>query len=1685
MSENGSVAQKGGLGTNFEQWVQTGFLTTLIIGGSAPCIPANKVIEVAFQTTSQGHHTDDLLVKAKSSLGEHRLLIQAKTNITFSSDNPTFNKVIADFWKDFNDDEHFDKRKDRLVIVKSSINHSENNHIKVLFDWARTHATVEDFLIEVKRVKGKESRLSIFQESLKKANDGTVVSDEQLTEFLQCIDLIAYDFTHVSSTARSHFLNLIKLSKSSSTELDEESIWHDIHAHVCSLNPNGGNETTDSIQKSPLFNHFNLERLNPHFADVEKLRNNTAIVFNPVKSSIDDLHLPRNESTSSIANSIRNNQITIVTGKPGVGKTAVVKDSLSLHFSDSGVFVFRADVFNASSIGQLMTSEGILTSVKDLFACIALLPEKIIVVDSLEKLLEGDPNNAFSQLLAFAKEMPDLRIVATARGFSVDQLCIRFGMNLKEISVLHIPQLDDAEISLIETRFPPLIDALGNPKIKQLLRSPKYVDLALKALPRTRADLSTISLSGFTDALWTGLIKFSDKGNFGMSLKRESAFMNIAVDRARQMKLFVRPAEGHEEAIAHLEEDDIVFQDGDKSRFAPSHDIFEDMALVRHVSQLHDDSTSTSELVEKLGNEPAMRRAFRLWIESSLEEENASFKRFIASAIADDSIASYWKDEVLIAILRSDDSSMFFNQFEDKLLESNAQFLERCIHILRTACKENAMYGPKSFVVPVGSGWEEIIKFIAYRIGRLNNLKHSIYNLVVADWRLGFMCGKNLREEDKTHVKAIVLHFIDQIESETYSWNDDYQGDKQKQLIEVLLEIADCAESEITNLIGRAIDKNDKHWQHRNFYEIVLETCLSGLLPNAFVKAFPDLIIKVAWAEWKLKERKPNPDSITWQIDAGRLRGDECWGIEDRNDFFPPSVYKTPTYNLLMHHPAKAMKFILEFINYSVDFYVNASCDYKHKVSEIEIELNDGSLIKQYAAWELWAAYRGTGNTHYALVSMLMSLEKYMLEIAANESDVSRTNLRYIFNYMLREANNVAITGVLCSVAMAYPKEVGEEMLPLFGVVEFYDLDLTRAIQDMGSPLNMLDNEIPFAQKEQQRLHDLPHRKRFRNGIRDFLPWYQFNVGKLNPRIHDILDTLKTKVQPEDIVGNKLLAEIDIRTHKFGDYNKEIGGFMVTPTYVAPVAEHLEAHRPIFEEENKRQALALKLRNAVDFKETLSYTDWCIGYKTYADDKSLNRFIDLPLSLAVIGIRELSSELDEEQRLWCFETILYVLMEKLRSLNDPYQGFDMERSSHPLEKDLALRSIHLLFQAAINEDESKAVRFCLIHFLVAHYPNHEFGAFVQYVRDTLFESHPKEAWNGWNCMLRYAEFIAANPTKPHELELQEKFEKQKQALLLELSKTQPSTVAISVIDFKTFDAHILCRALVMCPFKSKDPFVGEFVSKVLPYIIEDLKVNDRYSYSANNRSRKLSPQVTRQAIQFLSDLMLNGEEELGKEVSKLLFNTYKGAQDSPIELAGQTEFVWDVYEFVVLKYYDHSKTVKGSLNDDEQTKRFWNQWKDLAQLITNSGTDCLLPMLFLNVSVVKGNYTMVHHPPDESDWEALEFDDGLINQWVSEFASFGIHKYILNLYSTIGNRYLPLGISDLTDLLQKHDSNGESLNTDAGVRLIKKIFYNHMSEVKKSNPLMTDLLWILDKMVDQGSSEAYLFRENVITYKVA
>jgi len=91
---------------------------------------------------------------------------------------------------------------------------------------------------------------------------------------------------------------------------------------------------------------------------------------------------------------------------------------------------------------------------------------------------------------------------------------------------------------------------------------------------------------------------------------------------------------------------------------------------------------------------------------------------------------------------------------------------------------------------------------------------------------------------------------------------------------------------------------------------------------------------------------------------------------------------------------------------------------------------------------------------------------------------------------------------------------------------------------------------------------------------------------------------------------------------------------------------------------------------------------------------------------------------------------------------------------------------------------------------------------------------------------------------------------------------------------------------------------------------------------------------------------------------------------------------------------------------------------------------------------------------------------------------------ILAIFSTLGEKeFLPEGLLLLERLCKNNSDRVADFMSNDGKVLIKKLFSNHIGNIKERQDLVNSFLYILDVMIDMGSTEAYLIRENVFVYK--
>lgn len=1679
MSEKGSVFQKGGGGTNFEQNVQTAFLVTMLVGGDVPCLPSSRVIELALQVTNRGYETDDLLVVAKSEDGEHRMLIQVKHEITFTAKNELCKEVFSAFWKDYNKASVFNKEKDKLIVVKSGLTNNERNHLKSILNWANTHSTATDFVSEVNRIKAKKEQLDVFRATLKEANNNVELTDEALWEFLKCVDVLDYDFLNEGSTCKTNFLNLIKLCKCSSSALNEEDIWNSLYSYVSSINPNGGSVTLESVKGQDFYKHFDLTHLSSYSADIKKLQNDSWAILRPIKTTIGfdekEIHFQRTELIERISDSINNSQITIVSGKPGVGKTAVVKDLLKKDFPNASVIVFRADQFSVPTLANVLSNIGKNEPIDDIFSCVSLIPEKIVFVDSFEKLLESDPECAFRQFLTLIKIYPDVKVVLSTRKYALDLLLLKFDIGCNNQQIIEIPQLDENELLIASQKYPNLNALLENEKIKQLLQCPKYLDFALRAIDKAKNDLSNLTVSGFKDLLWNVLVVDAQNTKNGLPIKREKAFMNIAVKRAKEMKLFTRPDDGIDaDALVCLENDEIVFQENTNRRYSPTHDILEDWALERYVSEKYDEYSSPEDFFVNLGNEPAIRRAFRLWVEDYLIDNNDKLVELIRVLLSDNTIERYWADELLISVFRSDNCAYFFEAFEKDLLLDNGTFLNKCLHVIKTCCKEMVVIGDNTFLVPIGDGWKCALSFIRNHVEQLNGIRMSIISFM-DDWYNKLLLKyDHVGIEEQNAAKSIVLCYIGKIENGSLMLdnNESYE----KSLISILFDLAAISKEEIISLVNKCYEhKKSKHsWKLQSFYEKVKERVLSGVGNVHFVNELPELVIEVAWKEWKYSPQ--NVFSYGHEYFSHEPYEDECWGIKNNMRFFPSGIYKTPFYNLLRVHPIEGMAFIVNFINYAVDFYANTpNIQYKHNVTKVDVVIDDQTVSLKYACAELWFAYRGFSVTSHLLESLLMSLEKYLLEIARIKSETSRIALNRIFDYVIRNSNNVAPLAVLSSVTMAYPEEAGAAMLPLFSVKEFYNWDLDRALHEHSS-LAPLDNKVLFAQEERWKSNKLPHRAKYQRGLLDFIVDYQYNIRILNKDLFKIFDVLKSQSQStDDITWKKNLLEIDVRNHTVGEYDPKLGGFPVQPKYNEEIDGFIKENQAEYQRYQETSKYAGLLQNAWKNNELINLEEWieCYDYYTKKDNNApLGMVIlDRPVTLACLGLQIFSEQISKKQKEWCVKQLCQTIV---NIIQDIYYNGGISAKYNITEKEIALSSFHLLIPNANNEEDVTEIVVAIIYTLLAPLSDYESDKIIQYVRETFSNYYPTIAKKVWLVLIEIAKYRKTSPSNHYEKEsaIQKEDDFIRRTIL-----DKGLRLDLSKISFDQCDRFVLYRTFILTPIHFDDTDYYGFITHLLPMLIGDLDSTD------NNLRRMIlgSYKSITDIERYLASCLLVSDLNYSIPIFKLLIESALKHKTSIRYGRGELlEFIKYVLDFYVIKLRDNGVLGVQENIYKEQIANFWSLWNVFYDLIPEDGMCPLIETLMLDIRFLcyDGKGT-----PDENDWKVLKNQQGFYKKLLLGKGKSHINSAI-TVFSTIGNEaFMPDGISWIVEVLKSNPESCKCLSTTHADRMIKRIFYQHISIVKSSNKLIEDYLWILNKMVELGSSNAYFIRENVITYK--
>lgn len=1104
-----SPASTGAAGTFFEQHVGAFWLAHLLVRAIPPILHDCGVTEVAFQTKNRGWNTDDFLVVGQAgSGGTRKLLGQVKRTFTVSERDEECRQVVQNFWKDFKTRPAFAPSVDRLVLVTLRGTQALLEHFSGLLDAARAardEAEFEHRLTTPGFLNAKAIQYCSVIRAIIDAAEGVLVPIHEVWSFLRVLHVLSLDLATDTRQAEAAVKTLLAHSTAEpGSGATADDSWNALLREVGEGMPRAGAYRYGDLPEELRHRHTPLGTKD-HRA-IKAIADHSSIILDQIRTVLgSDVHLRRGRPLQQLLQCLEATQVVLVSGAAGNGKSGLAKDAIAVLAADYFVFGFRAEEFACTHFDDTLVRAQIPAGAAAIGAVLATQGRKILLVESVERLLEASTRDAFTDLLTLVARDPGWRLVLTCRDYSTDLVRSGFlGVPHLRHAVVTVPPLDDYELQEIENAHPALARPLANPKLRHLLRNPYVLDKALQIRWESEATLPQ-SERDFRALFWREIVRDDHRRGGGMPRRREEAFVQVALRRARALTMFAPSGDLDPDAVEALRRDSLVLSPPENDGLlAPAHDALEDWAILRWIDARHaEHGGAVRELAAVLGAHPALRRAYRNWVGELLQRDASAADALFRAVMSDGGITAQFRDDTLVSLLRSTAAVAFLDRHREELFLNNKLLLRRVIHLLCVACV-STVAEPQSNSsgamanCPDGPAWATVLTIIREESRRFTKRDRGLLLELVDVWT----CG--VTEQHPYPPGSVAAAVIAYRLLKSYGRDDE---DQQKRVLKIIARIPRAGRKRFATLLrGRQTAQGTRR----------VSTVLQSLvfdemggwpaardMPKTIAAAVADHLI---CTEEMLTERTAFLYDMHLELLFGIRYG-------RGHSHFPASAYRGPFLSLLRHHPDVGLALVLRVLNNSADWYARPRVPTEHVEPPFEITLTfpDGSTHNQWANDRLWNLHRGSSVGPDVLQSILMALERWLLEFGNDRPD----ELDHLLTDILKRSTSAAVTAVVTGVATAYPRDAGETLLVLLDSPWCVMLDKHRLVEETKSSskvmavMHRLDNRNAIYADERKEADARPHHQR---ELEDAVRTIQ--LGPLARRVHEVIDRHLAEMPP-------------------------------------------------------------------------------------------------------------------------------------------------------------------------------------------------------------------------------------------------------------------------------------------------------------------------------------------------------------------------------------------------------------------------------------------------------------------------------------------------------------------------------------------------------------------------------------------
>jgi hypothetical protein len=1676
-----SPASTGGAGTVFEHHVGAYWLVQLLVSSIPPILIDTTVTEVSFQTERLGWNTDDFLIVCERTGSEPRRLAgQVKRGFSVSTADEGCVKAITDFWKDFKGPQF--RPGDRLVLVTQRGTNTLLEHFSGLLDCARGARDGAEFeqRLATSGFISKQAlgHCRVLQEIVG-GIEGKPVSAADIWPFLRALYVLSLDLFSSTAQTEAHVRSLLAHTVRAGDAVAGASVsWNALLAEA-----SAAAAAARTLRRADLPAAL-LGRHTPVGTEEQKvlraLTDHTSLTLRTIRTDIgENFHLQRAALVQNVLDALEQTQIVVIAGPAGGGKSVVGKDAVAVLSPEHFTFGFGVEEFAQPHFDATLAAAQIPANGTAFGAILAAQGRKVILIESVERLLERTTREAFSNLLTLARDDRAMRIILTCRDYSVE--LVRAGL-LQPARIKHtvvtVPPLSDGELEEVRAALPALRVPLQTAALRDILRNPFFLDKALeidwvedKPAPQSERE--------FRDLFWREIVRADHRPPAGMGRRREEALQEIAVRRARALSANVACHDLDPAVIESLRRDSlIVSPDGNPAVVATAHDVLEDWAILHWLEEQHlTDPGSFKALSAAIGAHPAVRRSYRKQVAELIERDPVAADRLFEAAVTETEISAQFRDDTLVSLLKAPSAPYFLVRHEALLLVNDRAILRRVIHLLRVACVKSPAWlagvqGAGSILnVPDGPAWAAVLRLVHRNLGSFTQKDRGLLLGLIEDAVRGVSWwAPDVEAADS--VAAIAHWLLDDLR--------DYGGDEiRKRVLEVIAKIPKADPERFAAALRGQIEEGRRR---DRVAEDMRELIFGGISGMPAARDLPDVVVEVG-ADYLLMTE----EDITEERGYARssIDIDGYFGINEglRHSSYPPSAIRGPWGQLLRHHPAKALDFYIRVFNHAADWYAHPRLrDRLEPPWEVELTFADGTTRKQWTNPRLWGLYRGMSVAPHSLESMLMALEAWLLEVAKQSPE----SLDNILVELLRRSDNAAISAVVASVAIAHPHAAGEALLVLLSVRDYVVVDRSRlpnesSVSNMVGMFPTVRADHQVYEMERKQANALQHRSRDLE-----LAITNLQLGPMAPRVHALLDRHLAALPPKeeqdksDKLWRLAIHRMDFRQYEVseapaepaGETNKD--GESQKYERLDPKPPDADVQAMVDEGAEKYAAMNARLGILVwglqAFKRETGKFDPAQWASMLSEAQAFDRDTDHqdgsrggPGFIAAVCIRDHWEEMSEEQRTWCVDV---ACSEVMRHADTTDHTTRIQRGGMSADRPCAIVLAPLLGRSLMPE-QMQRVREAFAGALT--HPVEEVRAYAtRSVDDKVWTANRPLALRALNAIATEAAQIdaalAAEQERPygerrHASEIAPEVAARTRARFWE-DGAFPDDAHATLEISDGFAADSLKRTLVILGRIPKDPLAIAAFTRAASTLASWWK-------SADDRQERRHRDY-------------HAEAEISQRLQEFLLRTTPDAAQAVLA--------------PVLEAVDrHSRELQtimqgltGIQDSNPNTEQYWFLWGLFADAVKRAKWVARLDGEHPSGSELLSAVFLTSFWKD--DVRSWRFLDGYADRVHGLFEALPPTSIVLDDYSRflyhIGEHLLPDAFSRIAGALRRGDPPKmlEKSNTPFMLEaLLRRYVYGRPLELKRDAGLRDAVLFILDCLVENGSSAAFRMRDDFVT----